>query len=119
MRQKTKKGNGEKKARFKPSDGAERSDMTRLGMILSYGFGHASGYSTLSRDRFEVNLEGGKTLEQLRAFCSKHLRGSPVPGTDPIQDGPVLLRMFQAAEMEGLVKVKFQKAGRFIPEKGM
>ena len=88
-------------------------------MILSFGFGLANGYGSLSRDRFLPELQSGKTLRELQNFCAKHLKGSPVPDSDPIHDGAVLLSMFQAAEMEGFVRLKFQKAGPFLPEKGM
>lgn len=118
MRQIPKKSNGGSKTAFRLDGSTERSDISRLGIILSVGFGVAGGYGSLSRDRFIPELASGKTLEQLQAFCHGHLNGSPVPGADPIRDGPVLLSMFQAAEMKGLVVLKFQKAGRFLPEKG-
>lgn len=119
MRQISKKGNAERKVKFNLDDSAQRCETARLGIILYYGFGVAKGYSEVSRDRFVPELRGGKTFEQLRDFCQRHLKGSPIPGTDPIHEGPILLQLFKAAEMEGLVRLKFQKAERFLPEKGM
>jgi hypothetical protein len=93
------------------------SDMTRLNIVLLYGFSVASGYSQMSRDRHHILLKDGVSGQKLLEFCSKHLRGSPMPGTDPISDGPVLEGMFRAAEKAGLVSVEFIPADRFIPER--
>ncbi len=109
----------ETRERFELGNAVERSDMARLGVILRVGFGEAKNYSEISRDRWNVSLRKNKTIQQLQDFCAKHLKGSAVPGHDPILDGPVLLKMFQAAQKEGIVSLEFQKAERFLPEKGM
>jgi|WetSurMetagenome_2_1015567.scaffolds.fasta_scaffold128962_3 hypothetical protein len=96
----------------------ERSDFSRLNIILAFGFGVAAGYSDMNRDRHYVLLKEGKTPGELLRFCQKQLEGGPMPGADPITDGPRLLKIFQAAEAEGLVSLNHVPAGRFIPERG-
>lgn len=97
----------------KPAQG----DLQRLRIILHSGFGVANGYSSVSRDRYHVNLRDGKTEGELFDFCLFYLHGEPMPGSDPLA-GRKLLEMFRAAESAGLVKVEFASAGPFIPELG-
>ncbi len=94
-----------------------KSDMMRLHLILSYGFSVASGYSDMSRDRHHVSLKNGASTERLLGFCTRYLKGSPFPGTNPITDGPILKRMFDEAQDAGLVVVQFVPADRFVPER--
>lgn len=104
--------------KFKGGDGAlERSEIGRLGVILTVGFAVANGYSTMNRDRHHVKLADGVSIEKLFLFCQTHLKGSPMPGTDPISDGPVLKSMFEAAQAKGLVSLEFVPGVRFLPER--
>ncbi len=98
-------------------DAPERHDASRLYTILAAGFGVAQGYSTVSRDRYYVRLANGVGVSELQRFCESALKGSPMPGADPIRDGPALLRIFTAARDRGLVELEFVPADRFIPEK--
>jgi len=103
---------------LKRTEGAvERSEMGRLSVILTVGFSVAEGYSSMSRDRHHVKLIDGITPKRLLEFCEKFLKGSPIPGSDPISDGPSLLRLFKAAKEHGLVEIEFVPAGRFVPER--
>ncbi|MBD3210767.1 hypothetical protein GF318_05280 [Candidatus Micrarchaeota archaeon] len=88
----------------------------RLSVILQRGFPAGSSYSTLSRDRYYFRLSQGSSEKELYGFCSRFMKGSPLPGSDPVRDSPKLLNMFQAAENAGLGKVEFVKAGMFVPE---
>jgi hypothetical protein len=97
----------------------ERTDFSRLNLILAFGFGVAAGYSDMNRDRHYILLKDGKTPGELLRFCQKLLEGSPMPGADPISDGPRLLKIFQAAEATGLVSLTCVPAGRFLPERGV
>ncbi len=108
----------EKRKRFNGKGAPEARDLSRVRVLLAGGFGVASGYSDVSRDRHYLELADGVTEAKLADFFSRHLKGSPMPGYDPINDGPVLLAMAKAAEEAGLVKVHFVKAGRFVPEAG-
>jgi hypothetical protein len=104
--------------RCKPMEGAvERSEMGRLSVILTVGFSVAENYSDMSRDRHHVKLNEGVTANRLLDFCEAFLKGSPIPGSNPIADGPVLLRLFTAAKERGLVEIEFVPAGRFVPER--
>lgn len=110
-----------KEARPPRMDGADalgNLDQARLGLILQRGFGVAKGYGDMSRDRHHITLEKGVGNKELFDFCSSHLKGSPMPGSDPIRDGPRLLDMFRSAERAGLVRLTYVKADRFVPERG-
>jgi hypothetical protein len=103
---------------LKPIEGAvERSEMGRLMVILTVGFAVAENYSSMNRDRHHVKLNSGITPKKLLEFCETHLKGSTLPGSNPIADGPVLLRLFKAATEQGLVELEFVPAGRFVPER--
>lgn len=113
------KNNGGESRGFKKTDilAPERTDLSRLYIIFANGFGVAEGYSHVNRDRYMVQLQDGKTFQNLLEFCRKELNGEKMPGADPISDGPRLLRLFKAAESAGLVIIEFVQAGRFLPEK--
>lgn len=101
-----------------PAESAlERNEIGRLGIILTVGFAVAGGYSAMNRDRHHVKLAEGVSVEQLFRYCETFLKGSPMPGTDPISDGPVLKKMFEAAQKDGLVTLEFVPGARFIPER--
>lgn len=106
---------------FKKEDiiAPERSDFSRLHIILAFGYGVATGYNDMNRDRHYVHLKPDKTHGELLRFCQKQLNGSPMPGADPISDGPRLRKIFQAAEAAGLVSLSVVPAGRFLPERNM
>jgi hypothetical protein len=110
---------GDKLKRFNGNGAPEAHDLSRVRVLLAGGFGVAAGYSSVSRDRHYLELAEGVSEAGLAEFFSRHLKGSPMPGHDPIIDGPVLLSMARAAEEAGLVKLHFVKAGAFVPERGL
>lgn len=105
--------------RFKLGSEIERYDRARICSILSFGFSVASSFDKLNSNRWMICLRSGKSLKDLHEFCGNFLKGNPFPGTDPIFDGPTLLRMFRGAENAGIVDLELQMADGSIPERGM
>lgn len=99
------------------SEEIDRQDRTRLYLFLHRGFSVASNYGDMNRNRYHISLADSTTETELYNFCSRFLRGSPMPESDPILGGPKILRMFQAAEKAGLVSLTFTRANDFIPER--
>ena len=102
--------------RFVKTDELDAKDRRRLDMILARGFGVALGYGDMSRDRHHVSLTEGTTRMELLDFLQNKQKGEPLPGKDPVSDGPKLLALFKTAEKAGLVRLEFVRAEQFTPE---
>jgi hypothetical protein len=108
----------QRKGPMKKSDSLEAEDHTRLNLLLMNGFAVACSYQDMSRDRWHVELADKVTVTELYTFLGKYLRGTPIPGHDPMADGPKSLALFKIAEKAGLVSLTYVRADLFIPEAG-
>lgn len=72
----------------------------------------------MSRDRYHIELKTGLTDTRLLGFFLEKLNGSPLPGTDPMRDGNLILGLCRAAEDAGLITLRLEKALQFVPEVG-
>jgi hypothetical protein len=111
-----KQGIERKPPKFVKTDDLEQRDRRRLDMILTRGFGVALSYGNMSRDRHYVYLKGNTTVKELLDFCQRKQKGEPLPGNNPVTDGPKLLALFKSAENAGIIRLEFVKAEAFTPE---